>query len=223
MLTLNARLSRKSLSESVYDAILENILNGSLAAGTELSEVALAEALHVSRTPVHEAAGRLLKEGLLVLEPPRRLLVARFTRDDVAEIYEMRLLLETAAARQAAARMKAPLLDSLRAEAAALDRDREALDWSSRALDFDQRFHAAIAEASGNRRLQADIARYRLLARAFCRLTGTPAQLLAALHEHQAILASLANKSAAGAARAAAQHVEARFRTVLDTLFPEGA
>lgn len=223
MLTIKASLSRKSLSDSVYDAIVENILSGALAAGTEVSEVALAEALHVSRTPVHEAAGRLVNDGLLVLEPPRRLLVARFTRDDVAEIYEMRLLLETAAARQAAGQIPADVLQALRRDADALDRDADAPGWNERALDFDRRFHDAIAAASGNRRLQADIARYRLLARAFCRMTGSRQNLLDALREHRAILASLENKSAAGAARAAAQHVEARYKIVLDELFPEGA
>ena len=223
MLELKASLNRKSLADSVYDAILENILSGALAAGTEVSEVELAEALQVSRTPVHEAVGRLLNDGLLVQEPPRRLLVARFTREDVAEIYEMRQLLEAAAARQAAGRLKPEFLAALRREAEALDRDREAPDWVSRALDFDQRLHDGIAAAGGNRRLRADIARYRLLARAFCRLTGTRENLLDALHEHQAILSSLETGSAAGAARAAARHVETRCQVVLSQLFPEGA
>ncbi len=223
MLTIKGNLSRKSLSDSVYDAILENILSGTLPAGTDVSEVELAEALRVSRTPVHEAVGRLLNDGLLVQDPPRRLVVARFTRDDVAEIYEMRLLLETAAARQAAGRLKPDVLAALRRDADALDRDRDAPDWNTRALDFDQRLHDSIAAAGGNRRLRADIARYRLLARAFCRLTGTREHLLDALHEHQAILAALDSKSAAGAARASAQHVEARYKIVLDILFPEEA
>ena len=62
----------------------------------------LAEALRVSRTPVHEAVGRLVKDGLLVQEPPRKIIVARFTREDAVEIYEMRQLLESSAARRAA-------------------------------------------------------------------------------------------------------------------------
>src|SRR5688572_22982593 len=181
ILQIKASLSRKSLSESVYDALLENILSGALAAGTEISEVALAEALRVSRTPVHEAVGRLVKDGLLVQDPPRRLLVARFQREDVVEIYEMRQLLEASAARRAAKGMSPDVLKELRATADALDRDRGAADWSARALEFDARFHDAIAEAGGNRRLRDDIARYRLLVRAFCRLTGSPENLGEAL------------------------------------------
>ena len=223
ILQIKGPLTRKSLSDSVYDALLDNILSGSLAAGTEVSEVALAEALRVSRTPVHEAVGRLVKDGLLVQEPPRTLVVARFRRDDAVEIYEMRQLLESSAARRAAKLMSADTLRSLRAAADALDRERDAADWTARALDFDLRFHDTIAEAGGNRRLHADIARYRLLVRAFCRLTGTRENLLDAFQEHLAILAALEARDAAGAARLAAAHVDNRFKVTLDLLFPEDA
>lgn len=223
ILQLKGPLARKSLSDSVYDALLENILAGGLAAGTEISEVALAEALQVSRTPVHEAVGRLVKDGLIVQEPPRRLLVARFRREDVVEIYEMRQLLEAAAARLAARRISDDVLRRLRATADALDRERGGADWSARALDYDQRFHDAIAEAGGNRRLREDIARYRLLVRAFCRLTGTPENLFDALQEHRAILAALEARDAEKAARLAAEHVDKRFKVTLAQLFPEDA
>jgi DNA-binding GntR family transcriptional regulator len=221
ILQVKGPLSRKSLSDSVYDALLENILSGSLRAGTEVSEVALAEALQVSRTPVHQAVGRLLKDGLLVQEPPRTLVVARFERGDVEEIYEMRRLLEAEASGRAADGMSSDVLRRLRAEADALERDATSDDWPARALDFDQRFHDAVAEASGNRRLRADIARYRLLARAFCRLTGSRENLRDALREHVDILSRLEARDGAGAARLAAAHVEKRFHAVLAQLFPE--
>jgi DNA-binding GntR family transcriptional regulator len=223
ILQIKSPLSRKSLSESVYDTLLENILSGALAAGTDINEVALAEALQVSRTPVHEAVGRLAKDGLIVQEPSRRLIVARFTREDVVEIYEMRRLLEAAAAGRAAPRLADPLLRELRAQADALDHDRAGADWTARALAFDLRFHDAVAAAAGNRRLQADIARYRLLVRAFCRMTGTRENLLDALNEHRAILAALEARDADAAARLAALHVDRRFKVVLNELFRENA
>jgi DNA-binding GntR family transcriptional regulator len=223
ILKMKGPVARKSLADSVYEAVLENILSGELAAGSEVSEVGLAEALQVSRTPAHEAVGRLLKDGLLVQEPPRRLVVARFSREDAVEIYEMRQLLETAAARSAARLIDDATLAQLRAEADALDRDRGAPDWTSRTLDFDLRFHDAIAQASGNRRLQADISRYRLLVRAFCRMTGSPENLADALGEHRQILAALEARDPGRAARAAAIHVDNRYKVVLKRLFPEGA
>jgi DNA-binding GntR family transcriptional regulator len=155
--------------------------------------------------------------------PPRRLVVARFSREDVVEIYEMRQLLETAAARRAAKQIDAAVLAGLRTEADALDAAPQAPDWTARALEFDLRFHDAIAHASGNRRLQADISRYRLLVRAFCRMTGTRANLGDALREHREILAALEARDAARAARAVALHVDNRFKVVLAELFPEDA
>ena len=50
-----APLQRQTLVDSVYQHVLNAILSGRLAAGTEFSEVGLARELGVSRTPVHEA------------------------------------------------------------------------------------------------------------------------------------------------------------------------
>src|SRR5438552_16279828 len=90
-------LSRTFLVEAAYDAILENILSGALISGAVVSEVSLARELNVSRTPVHQALTRLAKEGLIEHGTGRKPRIARFGRDDVIEIYDMRLLLETAA------------------------------------------------------------------------------------------------------------------------------
>src|SRR5262245_14533099 len=90
-------LSRTFLVEAAYEAILENILSGALASGTVVSEVALAQELKVSRTPVHQALAQLAKEGLIEHQAGRQPRIARFGRDDVIEIYDMRLLLETSA------------------------------------------------------------------------------------------------------------------------------
>src|SRR5579871_4312007 len=95
-------ISRTSLAESVYQHILEAILSGRLASGTEMSEVALAAELGVSRTPVHEALRRLAADGLVDSLAHRQARVATFTRQDVVDIYEMRGVLETAAAERAA-------------------------------------------------------------------------------------------------------------------------
>jgi len=87
-------LSRTFLAEGAYEAILERILSGSLASGTVVSEVSLAKSLNVSRTPVHQALTRLAKEGRIEHRSGLKPKVARFGREDLIEIYEMRLLLE---------------------------------------------------------------------------------------------------------------------------------
>ena len=215
---LKGPINKTSLAESVYQHVLEAILTGALASGTELSEVTLAAELGVSRTPVHEALLRLAADGLVEHLPNRCDRVACFTRDDIREIYEMRTVLECAAVERAVRRLGAEELAELRADADALASPPHGRTWVTRALDFDIRFHDALAAASGNERLRADVTRYRHLVRAFCRMSGNPDNLRQAVEEHRRILSALEARDAAAARRAMAGHVEARLRAVLHEL-----
>lgn len=214
-------LSRTFLVEGAYQAILENILSGTLPSGTVVSEVSLAQDLHVSRTPVHQALERLAKEGLIEHRSGRKARIARFGRDDVLEIYDMRLLLETAATQRAAKRMDARVVAELTREADQLAAAPDGVDWTRAALEFDVRFHDAIAIASGNRRLRQEIAKYRLQVRAFCRMTGGAGNLREALAEHQVVLKAMADRNPAAAGQAMAKHVQKRLDAVLGTLYQE--
>jgi len=214
-------LSRTFLVEGAYEAILDNILSGALPSGATVSEVALAKNLKVSRTPVHQALARLAKEGLIEHRSGLQPRIAYFSREDVIEIYDMRLLLETAATQRAAKRMDPRVVADLTREADDLAAAPDGSDWAKKALDFDQRFHDAIAAASGNRRLRQEIAKYRLLVRAFCRMTGNSENLRDALREHQAVLKALADRQPSSAGQAMAQHVQKRVDAVLGSLYRE--
>ena len=222
MLTSNPKgLSRTFLVEGAYETILENILSGTLPSGTVVSEVSLAQDLRISRTPVHQALARLAKEGLIEHRAGRKPRIARFGRDDVLEIYDMRLLLETAATQRAAKRMDARVLTELTREADQLAAAPDSADWTRAALEFDVRFHDAVSIASGNRRLRQEIAKYRLQVRAFCRMTGSVGNLREALAEHQIVLKALADRNPAAAGQAMAKHVQKRLDAVLGTLYQE--
>jgi len=214
-------LSRTYLVEAAYEAILENILSGALASGTVVSEVSLAQELQVSRTPVHQALAQLAKEGLIEHRAGRQPRIARFGREDVIEIYDMRLLLETAATQRAAKRIDPRVLADLTREAEALAQEPDSPEWSRKALDFDVRFHDALAAASGNRRLRQEIAKYRLLIRAFCRMIGNAENLREAMKEHQAVLKALTDRTPAAAGQSMAQHIQKRLDAVLGTLYRE--
>lgn len=215
-------IAKISLAESVYQRILEAILAGSLASGTELSEVALAAELGVSRTPVHEALLRLAADGLVEDLVSRQARVVRFTRDDVVEIYGMRRILEPAAAELAATRIDDSQLVELRTTAESLLAGAGKRDWANRAIEFDLRFHQSLAAAAGNDRLRAEIAKYRRLVRAFCRATGARENLQQALREHLAIADALAARDVAAARRAMIAHIDARLQCVLERMQAEG-
>jgi len=210
-------ITRTSLADSVYQQILEAILAGELTSGTELSEVALAAELGVSRTPVHEALRRLAADGL-VDSLSHQARVAHFSRQDIVEIYEMRGLLETAAAERAAQHLDREQLAEVRSAIDALNASADSRGWTTRALDFDVRFHNVLAAATNNQRLRAEIAKYRHLVRAFCRMSGNPQNLREAMREHERIVDALEARDPAAARRAMAGHIQARLAGVLHEL-----
>ncbi len=203
-----ASIERTTLSDKVYETLLEAIVSGQIAPGVELSVVGLAKELDVSRTPVHDALRQLTHDGLVDQEVNRKARVASFTRDDVFEIFEMRKLLEGQAAELAATRIEERALSQLCAEANRLANTRDDVDWMQRWIDFDEQFHDVIAQSSGNRRLWMDIARYRLLHRGFNQMATNVKVLQQALQEHQAILDAMEKRDAAEAAAAMVSHIE---------------
>jgi len=85
------------LWESVVLGLRQAIVTGALAPGTHLVEADLAQRLNVSRGPIREALARLEQEGLVVNYPYRGKFVAEITAEDVREVYDLRILLETRA------------------------------------------------------------------------------------------------------------------------------
>lgn len=100
--------------KKVYDAIRHKLLVGELQPGARLSEVALAKEMGVSRTPVPEAINQLTRDGLLESKPYTGTYVKTLDRDELAELFDLREMLETYAAERAASRINEVQLDELR-------------------------------------------------------------------------------------------------------------
>ncbi len=111
---------RASLRDQVYAQLRDGIRAGRFRPSDRLLEEEIAATLAVSRTPVREALGRLASEGLLV---PRAAgggyMLPVLTEADIAEIFEVRLLLEPHAAGRAARELSAASLAALEAAVAA--------------------------------------------------------------------------------------------------------
>ncbi|MFI6574166.1 GntR family transcriptional regulator [Nocardiopsis sp. NPDC050513] len=140
------------LTETVYARIREAIVTSRIAPGEQVTEAKLAERLGVSKTPVREALVRLAHVGFVEPEGRRGLRVPVPSAESIRSAYEVRAALETQTARLAAQRRTDD-------EAAEITRLAEASRASAEAADLagfrahDQRLHAAIAAASGNRPL----------------------------------------------------------------------
>jgi DNA-binding GntR family transcriptional regulator len=140
-------------TEIAYRALKARILENELAAGTQLLEQEVALQLGLSRTPVREAFQRLEREGLLEIVPRHGIRISLIRPEDMREIYEVLSSLEPAAAELLAERKldrKAmqPLVEACDEMERALERD-DRRGWAA----ADTRFHLALVESCGNRRL----------------------------------------------------------------------
>lgn len=89
------------LRDVVFNTLRQAILKGDLKPGERLLEIALAERLGVSRTPVREAMRKLEQEGLVVMIPRRGAQVASITEKDLNDVLEVRIALENVAIEKA--------------------------------------------------------------------------------------------------------------------------
>jgi DNA-binding GntR family transcriptional regulator len=91
--------SVESLVQIAYDAIRASIVEGGFDPGEHIVEARVATELNTSRAPVREALRRLQQEGLAIEKPRRGFFVREITADDFIDIYNVRISIETAAAR----------------------------------------------------------------------------------------------------------------------------
>ncbi|NDU72032.1 FCD domain-containing protein [Actinomadura sp. DSM 109109] len=180
--------------DRVYTRLRADILDGVHPPGARLGEAELAEATGSSRTPVREALRRLEVEGLVEVLPHRGARVPDWTPADLEEIYDLRMLLEGAAARRAATRATAAdadRMDELCAlmEAAAEPGAGQDLD---RVAELNSGFHGTVRAAAASGRLVTmldAVVRLPLVMRTFHRYS--PADLARSAAHHRELAAAL--------------------------------
>ena len=150
------------------DELREAILAGSLPPGSRLRAEPLAERLQTSRTPVREALMLLAREGLVDIEPRRGAVVRAFDAADLADLYEVRALIEPYAARRAATRIDAAALQRLREVRDEADARGAADDAAVEdQVALNEQFHAIIVAAAQSPRLEAALRAVAGIPRAF--------------------------------------------------------
>lgn len=152
-----------NVQETVLLQLREGILRGDFEPGQRLAEQQVAERLGASRTPVRAALVALEQEGLVQVSESGGYVVRRFTASEVADAIAVRGHLEGMAARLVAehgmTRQLARDLDDCLAEGdAALANNPLTMDDYARYTVMNDRLHALILEASGNRALQRAVA-----------------------------------------------------------------
>jgi len=200
-------LDGRTLWQRVYDHLRDEILSGSLTPGAELSEVALAESLGVSRGPIREAIGRLASEGLVTVRPRRGAVVSSLSKDEFIELYQVREALELLAVKLAVPRLGP---DDITALQSLIDEMSTRAERNQVAAFFEANtaFHARLVDASGNAKL-AEM--YRQLLDQLGRYRGSSLRLRGNLQrsiaEHAAILRAAKRGDTERAARLMSEHI----------------
>lgn len=140
------------LTDRAYERIKHDIISCTIAPGTEISEAQLCAQYRLGKAPVRMALSRLAHDGLVRAIPRRGYMVTAITLKDIQDVFELRLMLEPAAARMAAGRVNAQRLRTLD-EACRAGYQSGDVKSISRFLDANKAFHVAIAQAAGNLRL----------------------------------------------------------------------
>jgi len=144
------------LTDRAYERIRHDVISCAIAPGTEISEMQLCAQYKLGKAPVRMALNRLAHDGLVRAMPRRGYMVAPVTVRDIHDVFELRLMLEPAAARMAAGKVDTARLQALDeiCRAGYQPGDHKSI---SRFLDANKAFHVAIAQSAGNARLAGAI------------------------------------------------------------------
>ena len=183
-------LERTVMREQIKELIIQRILDGTYQPGARIVELQLVNELGVSQAPVREALRDLEAMRFIETEPYKGARVRAVTRDELAESYPVRAVLEELAGQMAAPRADGELLSQLDAEVqnmrrAAMNQDQHGL------LVHDARFHELIVEASGNAVLLDTWSGLRIEAFTLVSVVTSHLDLVAIANTHLPILDAL--------------------------------
>jgi DNA-binding GntR family transcriptional regulator len=194
----------RSQSEAAYLRIRDRIVSLDMRPGSVVNEARLREELEIGRTPIREALQRLALENLVKSVPHRGTFVTEVNITDLARITEVRVVLESHAARLAAERLGGSdrpaiqeLLDVLESGGATDQREL---------MRLDQRIHRQIYRAARNSFLESTLERYlNLSLRLWYLVLDHEVRLREAVVEHvellRAVLAGDGSRAEAGMRR----------------------
>jgi DNA-binding GntR family transcriptional regulator len=193
-----------------YDEVKRRIVETIYKPGTKLSEARLVDELGLGRSPIRTAFSRLQAEGWLAVSPQSGSYVRALSEQEIREIFETRLLLETHVTRLAAKNMDEVRLKKLRAAFRRLAprgrvQDDGVFDDFN---ELDSMFHSAIYEAAGNGLMTSILMnlleKVRWIKKSF---PSTPGRMKLSFAEIEGVLESLEKRDPASAAQRMREHI----------------
>lgn len=207
-----------SLREQAFLSLKQAVLNNTLKSGITYNESTLAAQLGLSKTPVHEALLRLAALHFIKVLPRRGVQVNVLTAEDIHNLYEFRMAMETAMVRRAAkeiGREGLAALERAQAKARTITKANDPIGY----LKADREFHRVIAALSGNSYMQRALANVRdLIDWMGIKALSRPERAQEVNKEHRKIIECLKNGDVEAAVASMAEHIEATEQNVLAEL-----
>jgi DNA-binding GntR family transcriptional regulator len=194
----------RTTPDLVADAIRAEIARGEPPPGGALRQEVLAERFGVSRIPVREALRRLEAEGLVVVYPNRGAYVSRLDAAELAEIYDLRVMLECDLLARAIAAFSEDELDMLQRTMKIAEEGADGPQWS----ELDDAFHLGLYAPARRPRQAAMVATLRGAVKHYRRAhRALPSHTLEWLRDHRHILAACRRRDVAAARDRLARHL----------------
>jgi DNA-binding GntR family transcriptional regulator len=207
------------LSEQAYRRLRDQLIMLEIRPGDAINDSALAAQLGFGRTPVREALKRLESDHLVVSYPRRGTFATRVDITELADISEIRELLEPLAARRAAQSANPEMRATLRALAADIAGSEPGGADQHALMRFDIRVHRQIYAAAANPHLEDVLIRYDNLAtRIWCLVLDKIPSVAGHITEHVDLLHAIADGDAERAATLAFEHVTSFEKTIRSVL-----
>jgi DNA-binding GntR family transcriptional regulator len=226
-MTISARTignARATLASEVRAEIERMIVEGDLAAGDKLNELALSTAMHVSRGTVREAIRSLVDSGLIDLIANRGAFVHETTLDEVRNLYDLRAAIFGMACASSARRVKEGLEPDLPpALAKNLTRMEQCDQGKDKAVYYklNIEFHDLLLDGAGNPRAKAmydNVVKEMHLFRR--RGLSVPSNIARSIEEHRTINDAVTAGDPEAARKAAEHHIAEgldRYMKVVET------
>lgn len=205
----------RPVRELVLERLREAILNRTLKPGDRVVEAELAQVFNVSRTPVREALRVLEAEGLLRRIPRKGLFVRGITREDVVEIYSIRIALESLAVSIAVERITPVEISRLAKLVDQMKKYTESKE-SDKLFSVCQEFNDILVRASRMPRLIKLVKVYMEYLEQFRAISmAKHERQVAALREHEEILRAVVNRNPQEAEMAVKRHLRGALEAFL--------
>lgn len=196
-----------SMADRAYDLLRDRLVLLEIAPTHPIHEPALAEELHVGRTPIREALKRLETDHLVVSYPRRGTFATAVDFHELNHISEIRQVLEPMAARNAAANRDPEIQAELAEYLKKIDSLDESMDQRSLLL-LDVHIHRLIYRASANRHLEETLVRLdNLVTRIWCLVIDQMPPIAEHIIEHSALLRAILDGDGSKAAQLVSAHV----------------